>query len=121
MAAAAAVRPLRRGAVRPPRSTPDRRDRQRAARRRAGGHRHDDRDRDGVDRRCPHCPVPARDGRGVRRQFVAHPAADARATQRPRACQRAIFDSYVCAEIFQKLNHIKRNVNIREIIPMRIT
>ena len=32
-----------------------------------------------------------------------------------------IFDSYVCAEIFQKLNHIKRNVNIREIIPMRIT
>ena len=32
-----------------------------------------------------------------------------------------VFDSYVCAEIFQKLNHIKRNVNIREIIPMRIT
>ena len=24
-----------------------------------------------------------------------------------------VFDSYVCAEIFQKLNHIKRNVNIR--------
>ena len=32
-----------------------------------------------------------------------------------------VFDSYVCAEIFQKLNHIKRNVNISEIIPMRIT
>ena len=32
-----------------------------------------------------------------------------------------VFDSYVCAEIFQKLNHIKRNVNLREIIPMRIT
>jgi len=32
-----------------------------------------------------------------------------------------VFDSYVCAEIFQKLNHIKRNVNNREMIPMRIT
>ena len=32
-----------------------------------------------------------------------------------------IFDSYVCAEIFQKLNHVKRNVSIREVIPMRIT
>ena len=32
-----------------------------------------------------------------------------------------VFDSYVCAEIFLKLNHIKRNVNISEIIPMRIT
>ena len=32
-----------------------------------------------------------------------------------------VFDSYVCAEIFQKLNHVKRNVSIREIIPMRIT
>jgi hypothetical protein len=28
-----------------------------------------------------------------------------------------VFDSYVCAEIFQKLNHVKRNVNIREIVP----
>ena len=28
-----------------------------------------------------------------------------------------VFDSYVCAEIFQKLNHVKRNVNIREVIP----
>ena len=28
-----------------------------------------------------------------------------------------IFDSYVCAEIFQKLNHVKRNVFIREVIP----
>ena len=32
-----------------------------------------------------------------------------------------VFDSYVCAEIFQKLNHVKRNVSIREVIPMRIT
>ena len=32
-----------------------------------------------------------------------------------------VFDSYVCAEIFQKLNHVKRNVHIREVIPMRIT
>jgi hypothetical protein len=32
-----------------------------------------------------------------------------------------IFDSYVCAEIFQKLNHVKRNVSIGEVIPMRIT
>ena len=32
-----------------------------------------------------------------------------------------VFDSYVCAEIFQKLNHVKNNVSIREIIPMRIT
>ena len=28
-----------------------------------------------------------------------------------------VFDSYVCAEIFQKLNHVKRNVNIREVVP----
>jgi hypothetical protein len=28
-----------------------------------------------------------------------------------------VFDSYVCAEIFQTLNHVKRNVNIREIVP----
>ena len=27
------------------------------------------------------------------------------------------FDSYICAEIFQKLNHVKRNVFIREVIP----
>ena len=32
-----------------------------------------------------------------------------------------VFDSYVCAEIFQKLNHVKNNVSIREIIPMRTT
>lgn len=32
-----------------------------------------------------------------------------------------VFDSYICAEIFQKLNHVKRNVSIREVIPMRIT
>jgi hypothetical protein len=32
-----------------------------------------------------------------------------------------VFDSYVCAEIFQKLNHVKRNVSVREVIPMRIT
>ena len=32
-----------------------------------------------------------------------------------------VFDSYVCAEIFQKLNHVKRNVSIREVIPIRIT
>jgi hypothetical protein len=32
-----------------------------------------------------------------------------------------VFDSYICAEIFQKLNHVKHNVSIREIIPMRIT
>ena len=28
-----------------------------------------------------------------------------------------VFDSYICAEIFQKLNHVKRNVFIREVIP----
>ena len=28
-----------------------------------------------------------------------------------------VFDSYICAE----LNHVKHNVSIREIIPMRIT
>ena len=28
-----------------------------------------------------------------------------------------VFDSYVCAEIFQTLNHVKRNVNIREVVP----
>ena len=28
-----------------------------------------------------------------------------------------VFDSYVCAEIFQKLNHVKCNVFIREVIP----
>ena len=28
-----------------------------------------------------------------------------------------VFDSYVCAEIYQKLYHVKRNVNIREVIP----
>jgi hypothetical protein len=32
-----------------------------------------------------------------------------------------VFDSYVCSAIFQKLNHVKRNVSIREVIPMRIT
>ena len=32
-----------------------------------------------------------------------------------------VFDSYICAEIFQKLNHVKSNLSIREIIPMRIT
>ena len=32
-----------------------------------------------------------------------------------------VFDSYVCAEIFQKLNHVKRNVSVREVIPMGIT
>ena len=32
-----------------------------------------------------------------------------------------IFSSYVCAEIFQKLNHVKSNVSIGEVIPMRIT
>jgi hypothetical protein len=28
-----------------------------------------------------------------------------------------VFDSYICAEIFQKLNHVNRNVFIREVIP----
>ena len=28
-----------------------------------------------------------------------------------------VFDSYICAEIFQTLNHVKRNVNIREVVP----
>ena len=28
-----------------------------------------------------------------------------------------VFDSYICAEIFQTLNHVKRNVFIREVIP----
>jgi hypothetical protein len=28
-----------------------------------------------------------------------------------------VFDSYICAEIFQKLNNVKRNVFIREVIP----
>ena len=28
-----------------------------------------------------------------------------------------VFDSYKCAEIFQKLNHVKSNVFIREVIP----
>ncbi len=28
-----------------------------------------------------------------------------------------VLDSYICAEIFQKLNHVKRNVFIREVIP----
>jgi hypothetical protein len=28
-----------------------------------------------------------------------------------------VFDSYICAESFQKLNHVKRNVFIREVIP----
>ena len=32
-----------------------------------------------------------------------------------------VFDSYVCSAIFQKLNHVKRNVSIREVIPLRIT
>ena len=32
-----------------------------------------------------------------------------------------VFDSYVRAEIFQNLNHVKGNVSIRELIPMRIT
>ena len=32
-----------------------------------------------------------------------------------------VFDSYVCAEIFQKLNHVKRNVSVREVIPTRMT
>ena len=27
------------------------------------------------------------------------------------------FNSYIYAEIFQKLNHVKRNVFIREVIP----
>ena len=27
-----------------------------------------------------------------------------------------VFDSYICAEIFQTLNHVKRNVFIREVI-----
>ena len=28
-----------------------------------------------------------------------------------------VFDSYICAEIFQKLNHMKSNVFIRGVIP----
>ncbi|MGB8159795.1 MAG: hypothetical protein WCE93_06575, partial [Nitrososphaeraceae archaeon] len=28
-----------------------------------------------------------------------------------------VFDSYICAEIFQTLNHVKCNVFIREVIP----
>jgi len=28
-----------------------------------------------------------------------------------------VFDSYVCTQIFQKLNHVKRNVFIQEVIP----
>jgi hypothetical protein len=32
-----------------------------------------------------------------------------------------VFDSYVCAEIFRKLNHVKHNMSIREVILMRIT
>ena len=28
-----------------------------------------------------------------------------------------LFDSYICAEIFQKLNHDKSNVFIREVLP----
>ena len=27
-----------------------------------------------------------------------------------------MFDSYICTQIFQKLNHIKRNVFVREVI-----
>ena len=27
-----------------------------------------------------------------------------------------MFDSYICTQIFQKLNHIKRNVLVREVI-----
>ena len=27
-----------------------------------------------------------------------------------------MFDSYICIQIFQKLNHIKRNVFVREVI-----
>ncbi|MGB8159827.1 MAG: hypothetical protein WCE93_06735, partial [Nitrososphaeraceae archaeon] len=28
----------------------------------------------------------------------------------------SVFDSYICTQIFQKLNHIKRNVFVREVI-----
>ena len=28
-----------------------------------------------------------------------------------------VFDRYECAKIFQKLDHVKRNVFIREVIP----
>jgi hypothetical protein len=31
-----------------------------------------------------------------------------------------VFDSYICAEIFQKLNHVKRRVCIQKVILMRI-
>jgi len=31
-----------------------------------------------------------------------------------------VFDSYKCAEIFQKLNHVKSNVFIREVTMMVI-
>jgi len=46
---------------------------------------------------------------------------DARVLLRRENETNYVFDSYICTEIFQKLNHVKRNVNIREIIPMRRT
>jgi len=42
---------------------------------------------------------------------------DARVSLRKENGTNYVFDSYVCAEIFQKLNHVKRNVNIREVVP----
>lgn len=30
-----------------------------------------------------------------------------------------MFDDYICTQIFQKLNHIKRNVFVREVISLR--
>jgi len=46
---------------------------------------------------------------------------DARVSLRKENGTYYVFDSNVCAEIFQKLNHVKRNVSIREVIPIRIT